>query len=97
MSALTNGGKFLWAFCTPTVTISESPLPGNDFQQETVIEGLLGRTNPPDMEIRQIAGKGRGVFVNEKLPAGMYIAEYKLPNCMKEQRGKNTRTCTRDR
>ena len=77
MSAMTNGGKFLWAFCTPTVTISESRLPGNDFQQETVIESLLGRTNPPDMEIRQIAWKGRGVFVNEKLPAGMYIAEYK--------------------
>ena len=45
--------------------------------QETVIEGLLGRTNVPDMKIRQIEGKGRGVFVNERVPAGTFIAEYK--------------------
>ena len=29
------------------------------------------------LKIRQIEGKGRGVFVNERVPAGTFIAEYK--------------------
>ena len=41
------------------------------------MEGLLGRTNAPDMEIRHIPGKGRGVFANETLLQGTYVAEYK--------------------
>ena len=41
------------------------------------MEGLLCRNNAPEMEIRQIPGKGRGVFANERVSAGTYVAEYK--------------------
>ena len=41
------------------------------------MEGLLGNTNAPNMEIKHIPGKGRGVFSNETLLQGRYVAEYK--------------------
>ena len=29
------------------------------------------------MDVKQIPGKGRGVFVNESMPADTFVAEYK--------------------
>jgi len=42
-----------------------------------VIEGLLGRSNVPDMEMRQIEGKGFLLSFLLRVPAGTFIAEYK--------------------
>ncbi len=44
--------------------------------QEIVVDGLLGRTSPPAVEIRSIEGKGRGVFVKQFVLKGGYLLEY---------------------
>ena len=45
--------------------------------QEIVLEGLLGKSKLLNMEIKTIPEKGRGVFVNESVPAGSFVVEYK--------------------
>ena len=45
--------------------------------QERVISGLRGKGPHIQMDICQIPGKGRGVFVDESVGAGMYLCEYK--------------------
>jgi len=41
------------------------------------LEGLLGKSKLLNMEIKSIPEKGRGVFVNESVPAGSFVVEYK--------------------
>ena len=37
----------------------------------------MGRGKEINMEIREIAGKGRGVFVMQHVPAGTFVVEYR--------------------
>ena len=43
---------------------------------EEVFSGLLRDTTPYELEVVEVAGKGRGVRVKEKVSAGAYVCEY---------------------
>jgi len=49
----------------------------------------LGKSKTLEMEIREIAGKGRGVVAKEHIPAGTFVLEYKTtkvyPSSNREQ------------
>ncbi len=68
--------------------------------QEIVMDGLLG-TPPPPVEIRSIAGKGRGVFIKPFVAKGGYLLEYEIdlvyrkgerPN-LEEEYEENNQSC----
>lgn len=45
--------------------------------QEIVCQGLMGKAAPIQLEIRETLEKGRGVFVQQEVPAGAFLLEYK--------------------
>ena len=45
-------------------------------KQEIVLAGLLGGVCPFNLEIRDFAGKGRGVVVLDSVPKGAYVLKY---------------------
>ena len=45
--------------------------------QEIFIQGLMGTAPPPDVKIQHTPGKRRGVFLEEAVPEGIFLLEYK--------------------
>ena len=45
--------------------------------QEIFLQGLMGTAPPPDVKIQHTPGKGRGVFLEEAVPEGIFLLEYK--------------------
>ena len=46
--------------------------------QETVLDGLLGKLPLPNISIREVKGKGRGVFIEEEVKQNAYLMEYEF-------------------
>ena len=46
--------------------------------QETVLDGLLWKLPLPNISIREVKGKGRGVFIEEEVKQNAYLMEYEF-------------------
>ena len=64
-------------FISSLLQIFTFVLPRSRTTQEAVIDGLLKKEKPPQVTISNIPGKGGDVILEENVPKGAYITEYK--------------------